>query len=482
MGPKLSQSLKQTQGLVITPQLQQAIKMLTLTHLEMTNIISEQMVENPMLEELGAENIDLGEGGDSAENLNKEVKADEFNEEPIFNKDDFDWGSYVEHFNANSGSTPSMVSRDSDDIPNYENMVSQTTTLADHLLSQLVIEELSIEQRQIAEEIIHNVNNDGFLEITMEEIAANNNTSLEIVNDVLEMVQYLDPIGCATNSIEESLILQSIIRGIHGPILEAIVTHHLTDIKNKRFLKIAEALQVSEENIISVGKLISELNPKPGRLVVVDETHYVVPDIFVVKVGGEFVVQVNDDGVPKLRVSNLYKDLLAGKNSSNEAQDYVQEKLKSAMWLIKSIQNRQKTIHRVAKAIVLRQQDFFKKGPSYLKPMILKDIADEIGMHESTVSRVTSNKYMHTPIGLFELKYFFGAAIGGKDGGIEISNEALKVKLKKIIENENPMKPLSDQKLAILLSQDDVQVARRTVAKYREVLGIDSSSKRKKRA
>jgi len=296
------------------------------------------------------------------------------------------------------------------------------------------------------------------------------------------MIQYLDPVGCGTKSLEESLILQSIVRGVHGPILEGLIKNHLMDFKNKRFSKIAEALQVSEESIISVGKIISELNPKPGRLVVVDETHYVVPDIFVVKVGGDFVVQVNDDGVPKLRVSNLYKELLSGKNSSEEAQDYVQEKLKSAMWLIKSIQNRQKTIYRVAKAIVSRQQDFFKKGPSFLKPMILKDIAEEIGMHESTVSRVTSNKYMHTPIGLFELKYFFGSAIGGKDGGIEISNEALKIKLKKIIENENPLKPLSDQKLAILLSQDDVQIARRTVAKYREVLGIESSSKRKKRA
>lgn len=478
MGPKLSQSLKQTQGLVITPQLQQAIKMLTLTHLEMTNIISEQMVENPMLEELGAENIDLGEGGDSAENLNKEVKADEFNEEPIFNKDDFDWGSYVEHFNANSGSTPSMVSRDSDDIPNYENMVSQTTTLADHLLSQLVIEELSIEQRQIAEEIIHNVNNDGFLEITMEEIAANNNTSLEIVNDVLEMVQYLDPIGCATNSIEESLILQSIIRGIHGPILEAIVTHHLTDIKNKRFLKIAEALQVSEENIISVGKLISELNPKPGRLVVVDETHYVVPDIFVVKVGGEFVVQVNDDGVPKLRVSNLYKDLLAGKNSSNEAQDYVQEKLKSAMWLIKSIQNRQKTIHRVAKAIVLRQQDFFKKGPSYLKPMILKDIADKIQMDVSTVSRVANSKYVSTPYGTKLIKEFFSESMKN-DQGEDVSTREIKKILETVIAEENKRKPHTDDKLSIILKEKGYPIARRTVAKYREQLEIPVARLRK---
>ena len=215
MSPKLSQSLKQTQGLVITPQLQQAIKMLTLTHLEMTNVISEQMVENPMLEEAGADNSEKIDSGETIENQNKEVKAEEFNEEPIFNKDDFDWGSYVEHFNSNSGSAPSMVSRDPDDSPNYENMVSETTSLADHLFSQLGIEELSSKQREVAEEIIHNINNDGFLEISIEEVAGNNQVTTDEVKEVLEMVQYLDPIGCATGGVEETLILQSIVRGVH---------------------------------------------------------------------------------------------------------------------------------------------------------------------------------------------------------------------------------------------------------------------------
>lgn len=482
MAPKLSQSLKQTQGLVITPQLQQAIKMLTLTHLEMTNVISEQMVENPMLEESGTDASEKSSEVERMENQTSEAKAEEFNEEPIFNKDDFDWGSYVEHFNSNSGSAPSMVSRDPDETPNYENMISQTVSLADHLLAQIGLEELSSVQSSIAEEIVHNINSDGFLEITVNEIADHQNVEIGAVEEILEMVQYLDPVGCGTSNMEEALILQALVSGVHGPILEGLVRNHLTDLKNKRFSKIAESLEVDENSVRSVAKIISELNPCPGRLVASTDTHYVVPDIFVVNMGGEFVVQVNDDGVPKLRISNLYKQLLAAGEKNSEAQDYVQEKLKSAMWLIKSIQNRQKTIYRVAKAIVSRQQDFFKKGPSFLKPMILKDIAEEIGMHESTVSRVTNNKYMHTPIGLFELKYFFGTGLGGKDGGIEISNEALKVKLKQIIEAENPMKPLSDQKLAILLSQDDVKVARRTVAKYREILGIESSSKRKKRA
>ena len=232
MSPKLSQSLKQTQGLVITPQLQQAIKMLTLTHLEMTNVISEEMVENPMLEELGS---DSSEKSETLEGQNKEAKAEEFSEEPIFNKDDFDWNSYVEHFNSNSGSAPSMVSRDPDENFNYENMISETMSLADHLLSQLGTEDLDGTKRAVAEELVHNINNDGFLEISVEEVAKNNNVDQEIVIEVLEMIQYLDPIGCGTKNIEEALILQALIRGVHGPVLEGIIKDHLLDLKNKRF-------------------------------------------------------------------------------------------------------------------------------------------------------------------------------------------------------------------------------------------------------
>jgi RNA polymerase sigma-54 factor len=222
------------------------------------------------------------------------------------------------------------------------------------------------------------------------------------------------------------------------------------------------------------------LNPKPGRLVSADETQYVVPDIFVAELGGEFVVQVNDEGVPRLRVSNLYKSLIKSSANQVEAKEFVQEKLRSALWLIKSIENRQKTIFKVAISIVKNQQEFFKKGPAFLRPMILKDIAGEIGMHESTVSRVTTNKFMHTPIGTFELKYFFNTGIGGKNGGIDIAGETLKLKIKEMIGNEDPKRPLSDQKISELLSTRDIVVARRTVAKYREMMGISPSSKRKK--
>src|SRR5690606_2853578 len=259
-----------------------------------------------------------------------------------------------------------------------------------------------------------------------------------------------------------------------------IIEKGLGDLEKKDYVKLAKDFSVSKDKVKEAELVIMGLNPKPGRLVSAEETQYVVPDIFVAEVGGEFVVQVNDEGVPRLRVSNLYRSLIKNADSDAEAKQFVQDKLRSALWLIKSIENRQKTIYKVANSIVRTQQEFFKKGPAFLKPMILKDIANEIGMHESTVSRVTTNKFMHTPIGTFELKYFFNAGIGGKNGGVDIASESLKLKIKELISNEDSKRPLSDQKISELLSTKDIVVARRTVAKYREMIGIPPSSKRKK--
>ena len=491
MSPKLSQSLKQGQNLMITPQLQQAIKMLTLTPLEMTNVIAQEMVENPMLEEASSDepenNSEVDYKAEKLEQENKEAGSESFDEAPIFEKDDFDWKSYIEHYNSNSASAPSMVSKDPDETPNYENMISGSTSLADHLLGQIGIESFTEKQAQIAETIVHNINGDGYLEISIEEISEALDVNIDEVKEMVEVIQHLDPIGCGSANLCECLLLQARLAGVQSDLVEEIIKNHLEKVRTKNYERLAKDLNVEVGSIKNAEAIISEFHPKPGRLVVTEDTHYVLPDIFVQKVGGEFVVQVNDEGLPRLKISQLYQKLLSSaeanqKSGEDSAQDYIQEKLRSAMWLIKSIQNRQKTIYRVSKAIVQRQQEFFKKGPLYLKPMILKDIAEEIGMHESTVSRVTNNKYMHTPIGLFELKYFFNTGLGGKNGGIDISNEALKLKLKKIIENENPLKPLSDQKLATLLTKDDVKIARRTVAKYREIMGIESSSQRRKRA
>jgi RNA polymerase sigma-54 factor len=491
MAVKLSQSLKQSQNLMMTPQLQQAIKLLTLTHLEMTNVIAEEMVENPMLEEFGNENVADSKKSEEdyklekLEQQGKEAVSDNFNEKPEMSKegDDFDWNNYIETYNNSSSSQPpSMATPAAEDAPNYENIISKGLSLAEHLIWQLRMEALSEVEVLFAEAIIHNINDDGYLAVPFEEILAETEMNREDAFDVLEIVRRLDPVGCGSENLTDCLLAQARIAEERSPLLEKIIIHHLKDLQNKDFTKISKATGVSTDAVIATAELLHQFHPKPGRLVANQDTHYVVPDIYVVEVGGEFVVQVNDDGVPRLRVSQLYQNMLKSQGDSkaaDEASEYVQEKLRSALWLIKSIQNRQRTIDKVSKAIVRQQQEFFKKGPKFLKPMVLKDIANEIGMHESTVSRVTSNKYMHTPIGLFELKYFFNSGLGGKNGGVDIAGEVLKLKIKELVANENEKKPLSDQKIADLLSREDVKVARRTVAKYREILGILSSSKRK---
>jgi RNA polymerase sigma-54 factor len=485
MAIKMSQSMKQTQSLMMTPQLQQAIKLLTLTHLEMTNVIAEEMVENPMLEELESGSETDGDSKAKEERLelqNKEATTENFQEDGPVNKDEFDWQSYIETYNSTS-STPNMATADlSEEQPNYENIVSKGQTLAEHLEWQLRMEDLGDMELEFAIEIINNTNDDGYLSLPFDEIMATTELEREVAEDVWRVVKNLDPVGCGSESLTDCLLSQARIAEERSPLLEKIIRDHLVDLQNKDYEKIAKTLGVEREQVLDTSMLLKNFHPKPGRLISPGEIHYVVPDIYVVKVGDEFVVKVNDEGVPRLKISQLYQKMLAGSKDTKgdkEAQEYVQEKLRNALWLIKSIQNRQRTIYKVSQAIVAQQQDFFKMGPKYLKPMILKDIANEIGMHESTVSRVTTNKYMHTPIGLFELKYFFNTGVGGKNGGIDVSSEVLKLKIKELVANESPKKPLSDQKIAELLSRDDVKIARRTVAKYREILGILSSSKRK---
>ena len=479
----MSQGLKQSQNLAMTPQLQQAIKLLTLTHLEMTNVIAEEMVENPMLEEAGGEAD--SEPSNENDNETREVTSEDFSEAPLMKeKDDFDWDSYADSFNSNS-SAPNMAtaSGDSDEMPSYENIVSKAMTLAEHLEWQLKMENLTDQEWILANLIIGNINDDGYLDASFEEIIAESGLERENAFEVLEMIQRLDPVGCGATNLQECLLAQARIAEERSPLLEKIIRDHLEDLQSKNFDKISKALAVSIDQVKKTALLLQNFHPKPGRLVAAPDTHYILPDIYVVEAGGEFVVQVNDEGIPRLKISKLYQEMIkkgAG-HKTDEASEFVKDKLRAAEWLIKSIQNRQKTIEKVSKAIVAKQQDFFKKGPKFLKPMVLKDVANEIGMHESTVSRVTTNKYMHTPIGTFELKYFFNTGIGGKDGGTDIASEVLKLKIKAIFDSENTAKPFSDQKVVEILAKENLTVARRTVTKYREMLGIDPSSKRKEK-
>lgn len=377
MAVKLTQRLAQTQNLMMTPQLQQAIKLLTLTHMEMTNVIAEEMVENPMLEEMGGDDGKSSEEDYKLEKLegdHREATSDSFDEPGVVQKDDFDWQSYVESFDSNSASPPSMATPDFDEMPNYENIVSKSQSLAEHLEWQLRMDDFREDEIDFATSIIHNINDDGYLETEFDELIAETDLEREDAEDILLKVQRLDPVGCGSRDLVECLLIQAKVQEERSPLLEKLIREHLDNLQKKDFKTISKALGVSEEQVKDTAMLLQNFHPKPGRLVSNNDTHYVVPDIYVKQVGGEFVVQVNDDGVPRLRISQLYKDMLK-KGADPSAQEYVQDKLRSAMWLIKSIQNRQRTINKVSKAIVAQQQDFFKKGQRFLKPMVLKNIA-----------------------------------------------------------------------------------------------------------
>jgi RNA polymerase sigma-54 factor len=309
--------------------------------------------------------------------------------------------------------------------------------------------------------------------------------SMEIAGRVLRKVQMLDPIGVCARDLQECLLLQARALGCENGLPGIIIKKHLKQVESKNYPAIARDLKVTLDEVVAAIKVISQMEPKPGRQFTGDEAQYITPDIYVHKIGEEYVTVLNDDGLSKLRISGHYRDALRNGKlpngaGSGAAKEYIQEKLRSAVWLIRSIHQRQRTISKVTESIVKFQRDFLDKGVDHLKPLILRDVADDIGMSESTVSRVTTNKFVHTPQGIYELKYFFNSSIGRVGGGEDLASEAVKNQLKQIISGESPKSPHSDQKLVELMRAQGVEIARRTVAKYREVLGILPSSKRRR--
>ncbi len=300
-----------------------------------------------------------------------------------------------------------------------------------------------------------------------------------MVEDVLETMQSFDPVGVCARDLRECLLIQARLLKLENSLVTDIISDHLKNLENKNYKAICKALKAKLKDIVAAVVIIRALEPKPGRQFNEETPHYIIPDIYVYKSEGDFVIVLNDDGMPKLRVNPFYKRAITRKNEvSANAKDYIREKMRSAAWLIRSIHQRQKTIYKVMESILKFQRDFFDKGVAHLKPMVLRDVAEDIGMHESTISRVTTNKYTHTPQGIFELKYFFNSSIK-RVHGEDIASASVQAKIKKLIEAENPKKPCSDSKMAELLKADNIDIARRTVAKYREMMGILSSSKRK---
>ena len=458
----------------MTPQLQIAIKLLQLSRLELMDTIQQEMEENPALEE-ATDVVDEEQSAEQSEAVATEKPIKEVTIEEKIN-DNIDWSNYLDEYNS-SGRIHFESEKKS--APNFESFVARKESLNEHLRWQLLMTFQEKEQKTIGNLIIGNLDKDGYLKVSVEELVESSKSTTEKVNKILSLMQTFDPIGVCARDLSECLLIQANHFGLNNTVVTDIISNHLKHLENKNYKAVARALKVSIEEILSAVNVITALEPKPGRQFSDEEPQYIIPDIFVYKFENEFVIMINDEGMPKLQVSSFYKNAIKrGEKISGNAKSYMQEKMRSAAWLIKSIYQRQKTIYRVVESILKFQQDFFEKGIAYLKPMVLRDVAQDIDMHESTISRVTTNKYAHTPQGIFELKYFFNSSINRIDGEA-IASVSVQEKIKQIIAGENPKKPYSDDKISELLKELNIDIARRTVAKYREKLRVLPSNKRK---
>ncbi len=475
MALELRQQLKLSQQLIMTPQLQMAIKLLQLSRLELMETIRQELEENPALEE-------IQEGGpDASEPGGEEIPK---GESPIIESvtikerlsEDIDWSNYIDEYNS-----PGRINFESEshETPGFEPFLSRSTSLQDHLLWQLLMTAPSTETERIGSLITGNLNPDGYLDVSTAELAATAGVEEKRVEEVLALMQTFDPIGVCARNLTECLLIQVRHFNLDNTLVTDILKDHLHNLENKNYKAICKALRVPMEDVVKAVNVIRGLEPRPGRQFADDTPQYITPDIYVYKLGDEYLIMLNDDGLPKLRVNAFYRNAIRrGQEIPASAKDYVQDKMRSAAWLIRSIHQRQKTIYRVMESILRFQREFFDRGIAYLKPMVLRDVAEDIGMHESTISRVTTNKYAHTPQGIFELKYFFNSSIR-RVHGEAIASASVQDKIRHIIESEDPAHPYSDDKIAQILKEQNIDIARRTVAKYREILKVLPSNKRK---
>lgn len=488
MAFELKQNLKLSQQLIMTPQLQQAIKLLILSRQELVDTINQEMEENPLLEEVaaeepGAEEI-RSEVEDDVHSIEKEdTRAVERTAELTGEGDgreEFDWNNYLEDY----GPVGVSYDRADGDAPTLDNVLTESPSLTEHLMWQIKLSPLTEEEVRIGSQIVGNLDPNGYLCATMAEIAQLENVSEEYVEHVLRKVQEFDPPGIAARNLQECMLIQARMFSKDNPLLEVIIREHLKDLELKNYVHIARKLKVPLRDVEIAVLLINKMDPRPGAIYSEERLQSIIPDVYVVKSGDDYKIILNDDGLPRLRISNFYREIMAGVGGRDAAEEengkkYIREKVQSATWMIKSIQQRQKTIYKVAESIVKHQRDFFDKGIDYLKPLVLRNIAEDVEMHESTISRVVTNKYMHSHRGIFEMKYFFGSSIQ-RTSGENIASKSVKEEIKHLVGGEDPKKPYSDCEIVALLKDKNIHIARRTVAKYREMIGILPSSKRKK--
>jgi RNA polymerase sigma-54 factor len=472
MALEIRQSLKLAQQPIMTPQLQQAIKLLQLSRMELMDLIRQEQEENPVIEELSEPAQEIEPLESSYESLGPTATEPKDGREEEPNLPEMDW-------RAEETSWGRRASEEDDDRPSFENFLTKKASLADHLLWQLRLNHLTEEERLIGTLIIGNLNDDGLLQVSPEEVAVQSGFNPETVQKVIQKIQAFDPPGVAARDLRECLLLQAQQLYPQESLMHRIIDGYLPLLGKKNYQTLTRELGAPMEEVIRAARLIGELDPRPGRRFNDESIPYITPDVYVFKMGDDYLVMLNEDGLPKLRINSYYRSILREQNQScGEAKDYINDKIRSALWLIKSIHQRQRTIYRVTKSIIKFQRDFLDKGVAHLKPMVLKDVAMDVEMHESTISRVTSNKYVHTPQGIFELKYFFNSSINTSRGE-NVASESVKEKIRLILAEEDPQKPYSDQELVEILKKQDILIARRTVTKYREMLGVLPSTQRK---
>ena len=469
MEMKHSLHLSQTQKLIMTPRLQQALKLLQVPTLELQQILKQEVLQNPLLEEVDEVT--------EQEDIDKEASADEQNNEESDDpaeEDPIDWSEYLQDGSLDRTYVPPSESS----VEFLEKVPATRTTLAESLLEQLHFLNLPAEHMKIAEFLVGSIDERGWLVTPVEEIAQALDRPLIEIENVLRLVQALEPAGVGARDLRECLLIQLDARGERDSLAWQMIHDHFDHLVNRRFPEIARLLKVSVLEVQEAADGIATLHPRPGTLVSAEDPKYVVPDLIVERVDDEYVVMLNDRNVPRLRISSAYGDVIAANKRKPDATDaekqtreYIQGKLASAKWLIQTIEQRRRTMIKVMNCIVREQREFFDKGIAFLRPLTLAAVARQIDMHESTVSRVCSGKYVQTPRGVFELKFFFSSGLATDDGE-DVSARTAKNIIKGLIDEEDKMDPLSDQRIAELLHEKGLQIARRTVAKYREQMQI----------
>ena len=470
--------LKLSQKLVLTPQLQMAIRLLQMPQLELSQTLTQELTENPFLEESTELTSDEELSFEEKESVEQAEDYRDDAEVPLEGLSSFTADDYFEERSSDGRDlgyfTPGNVVQ-----PSFEQFLSSAPDLYDHLIWQLRLSREEDEVRNVAEIIIGNIDENGYLTATTEEIEKSAQASPEIVEEALMLVQGFDPPGIAARDIRECLLLQLKPLCLLGTLVETLITKYLDLVGKKKYQQIARLCNVSLDEVTAAVKVIEGLDPKPARNFAAASANYITPDVYVIRSDSGYQILINDEGLPKLRINSFYHRLLTQKNQvSKDERQFLEDKLRSAVWLIKSLDQRNKTIYRVTESILSHQKDFFSGDVSNLRPLNLKDIATELNLHESTISRVTSNKYLASPHGIYSFKYFFSNAIPSVSG--ELSSTTVKEMIRRIIAEEDPALPLSDMKIGEIFKSQNITIARRTIAKYREELRIPSQSQRRR--